>query len=265
MIYQENYFHTKAECDAFEIAAFMTIGDRAEQQDCFGFHLKGTEGLAVLCDGMGGHAAGAQASCYTADHFIKCYRSRCPEEHPITFLNRAIRESDMIVSSMTDENGMPLNSGATTVSVLIDGKDLYWCAAGDSRAYLLRKGEFVQFTYDQNYGTVLDEKFRAGEISPEVYSAEYEKAASLISYVGIGGLELIDYNNEALKLKADDIIIVMSDGLYKMLSDEETAALLSNFTNISDALGAIEMKVRYYAQALNCERDNMTVMIIKIK
>ena len=265
MIYQEEFFQTRAECEAFEIAAFTTIGDRAEQQDCFSFHLKETEGLAVLCDGMGGHADGAQASCYAAYHFIKCYRSKKPEEPPADFLNRTIKGADELVSSMEDENGEPLNSGTTAVSILIEGKKMYWCAAGDSRAYLLRNGRYVQFTYDQNYGTLLNEKLRAGEISPDVYIAEQEKAATLVSYVGVGELDMIDCNNEALTLMADDIIAVMSDGLYRMLSDEETAYLLSNFADISDALEAIEMRVRYYAQTMNCERDNMTVMIIKIK
>ena len=57
----------------------------------------------------------------------------------------------------------------------------------------------------------------------------------------------------------------MSDGLYKLVSDEEIGSVLSNFGNIEDALKALELKAQKAARSSNIKRDNMTSALIKIK
>lgn len=265
MVYQENNLQTSAECPAFSLAAFTTIGDRENQQDCFAFQLNENEGLVILCDGMGGHDDGAAASRSTAEHFTESYINRNSSENEIDFLQRVIMESNDIVKSLTDVNGNAISAGTTAVSLILNSRNLYWCSAGDSRAYLFRNGEFVQFTLDQNYRTVLEENKRAGLINDEEFEKESRKAEALISYVGIDELKLIDYNNDPLSLLPDDVILLMSDGLYKLVSDEEICRLLNNFGNISDALNVLESKTKSNAKARNSIRDNMTVVIIKIK
>lgn len=265
MIYQDNNLQISDECAAFELAAFTTIGDRKNQQDCFGYYLNNNNGIAVLCDGMGGHNEGAFASSTAAECFISRFAGRNENEPEITFMQKVIREANDIVCKAEDESGNLLNAGTTAVSVIISGKKLYWCSAGDSRAYLYRKSEFVQFTQDHNYRTVLDENRRTGIISEKEYIQEYPMADSLISYVGIDNLELVDYNDTPLNLEADDKIIIMSDGLYKLVSDKELCTLLENFGNISDALNVIEARTRSNAKETRALRDNMTVIIIKIK
>ena len=57
----------------------------------------------------------------------------------------------------------------------------------------------------------------------------------------------------------------MSDGLYKLISDQEIARLIDNFSNIEDTLKAFEMKAERIASQKKIIRDNMTVALIKIK
>lgn len=268
MFYQEKNITIHEETSGFELAAFATIGDRTEQQDCFGFHMEDENGMFVLCDGMGGHEGGAAASRAAARHFLDSYEKSAEsgtEENEIDFLNRIIKESNTIVRALPSETENAPKGGTTAVSVIINSRKLYWCSAGDSRAYLFRNGEFVQFTLDQNYRTVLDENIRAGVIDEAEYNRESAMAESLISYIGIRELSLIDYNDAPLELMSEDRIIIMSDGLYKNVSDDELKELLTNFINISDAVSVLETKASKNARKKNTKRDNTTFIIIKIK
>ncbi len=248
----------------FQIAISTAIGDRADQQDSFGYELRFNEGIVVLCDGMGGHAGGKKASDIAVKTILKQYIENDKNVNPIDFLSQSTVEANKMVCMLKNEDGIPLNAGSTLVSVIIKDQMLFWNSVGDSRAYLLRNGEFVQFTVDHKYETVLDEQMRAGLIDEKVYAKENERGEALISYLGIGKLGLVDYNHEPLLLQPDDEIIIMSDGLYKLVCDDEIARVLENFKSIGEALNALEMKAQRAAKQRNISRDNMTVAIIKV-
>ena len=70
--------------------------------------------------------------------------------------------------------------------------------------------------------------------------------------------------DDGLLIKEDKILL-MSDGLYKLVSNDEIKRILSNFSNIEDALKALEIKAQKAARSKNVNRDNMTVALVKIK
>ena len=247
-----------------EIAIKTVLGDRADQQDSFGYELKQEEGLVVVCDGMGGHKGGKIASSIAVETFLSAYLQCDSCNEPISFLNEITNQANNRILTLKDAAGKPLHAGSTLVALLILGNQMYWSSVGDSRAYLLRNGEFVQFTLDHNYKTVLQEKKNAGLINEAEYESESLRAEALISFLGIGELKLIDYNDKPLSLMKDDKIIIMSDGLYKLVSDDEIFRIVDNFNNIGDALQALDMKAQKNAKNY-ISRDNMTVAIIKIK
>jgi len=250
--------------DLFELAAITVLGDRPQQQDCFGWSLRSSGGLVVLCDGMGGHQGGARASAAAVDCFLSAYE-REPDAQPGPLLAGSTMEANSVISGMKDEAGLPLKAGSTLTAVLLRGGELFWSSVGDSRAYLVRGDAFVQFTQDQNYRTVLDEQLRSGTITRETYNRNLPKAEALISYLGIGDLRLVDHNAVPLRLCQGDKLILMSDGLYKLMSDEEISRILENFSSLRDALQALELKARKNAKNSAIQRDNMTVALIKLK
>lgn len=253
------------ENSVLSLSVISVIGDRDDQQDSFGFSLKNDEGIVVVCDGMGGHEGGRIASNIAITRFIDDYDDSYPSNIPDQVLISSAKASDLKVSSLKNINGEPLNAGSTCVALIIKGKKLYWCSVGDSRAYLLRNDEFVQLTQDQNYKTVLDEKLHAGIISEDEYKAEEKRGEALISYLGIGNLSLIDYSESPLLLESGDKIIISSDGLYKLVSDEEIQRVVDNFRKSEEALNALDMKAKKAAKQREKSRDNMTVAIISIK
>lgn len=250
---------------AFQIAVLSVIGDRAEQQDNFGYILKQDEGMVVVCDGMGGHEGGQIASETAVKEFVSRYTENEQIEKQTEVLINTAKIADAQVAQLKNEQGDLLRAGSTLVSIIINKKKLIWCSVGDSRAYLIRGGEMVQLTLDHNYHTVLVEKMNAGLINKEEFLAEDARGEALISFLGIGNLALIDYSETPLELQKDDKIIIMSDGLYKIVSDSEIARILDNFNNISEAIWALEAKAKKNVKNSAISRDNMTVALIKIK
>lgn len=265
MLYHNDQQMVKDENSAFQIAALSAIGDRTDQQDSFGYALKQNEGIVVVCDGMGGHEGGKMASETAMQTFVSEYTDSSPDDEKIEMMIKTAQKADAIVSGLRNENGDLLKAGSTLVSILINRKELMWCSVGDSRAYLARRGEMVQLTQDHNYHTVLIERMNAGLLDEDGFTKEDIRGEALISFIGIGNLGLIDYSQNPFELETDDRIIIMSDGLYKLVSDSEIARILDNFNNIEEAVQALEMKAKKNAKNKDESRDNMTVVIIKVK
>lgn len=262
--HQDNYVGSD-ENALFFLSVFSVIGDRKEQQDSFGFDLRADEGIVVVCDGMGGHEGGKIASTIAVDRLLKAYETDYPCPNVKEMLTEAAKEADGKISSLTHEDGSRMMSGSTLVSVCVRGRELYWVSVGDSRIYLFRDGELVQATEDHIYRSLLDERLREGQIGQEIYETELEKGEALISFLGIGGLPKIGSCDAPFPLQKDDRILLMTDGLYKLVPDEDIERILENFVNTDDALKALEMKARKAAEKRKLSRDNMTLALLKIK
>lgn len=255
----------KDENSIFQLAALSVVGDREDQQDSFGYSLKQEQGIVVVSDGMGGLESGKIASEMAIETFTGDYDEKFLEKEQIEILIDAAKKTDEKLTKIKSESGNLIKSGSTVVSIIIFRKNLIWCSVGDSRAYLLRGGDLVQITQDHNYYAVLTEKMNAGILTSQEYEKEKKHGESLISFLGIGNLSLIDYSKMPIELMKDDRIILMSDGLYKIVTDFEIKRILDNFTNIEEAVQALEMKARKNAKNSGNFRDNMTVALIKIK
>ncbi|MBP3238614.1 MAG: serine/threonine-protein phosphatase [Lachnospiraceae bacterium] len=248
-----------------ELAILSVIGDRSEQQDNFGYEITDRECMVTVCDGMGGHRGGRLASSLAVKHMMDTYRNCYAEKDIISFLHDTTVEADRIVSELKDGEGNKLNAGSTLVSIIIKNNELYWSSVGDSRLYLVRGNEIVQVTLDHNYHEYLNEILYNNQISEEEYEKENQKGEALINYLGVGGLKVIDHNEGPLHLFQGDKLLVMSDGLYKLVEDKSIYNLVNNFGNINEAVESMDLKAEKIARKNKISRDNMTVALIKIK
>ena len=142
---------------------------------------------------------------------------------------------------------------------------MQWVSVGASRIYFYRNEELIQLTKDHNYLTQLQYRMEKGEITADEFESEKSKGEVLVSFMGVGGLSMIDCNAIPLALASGDEILMTTDGLYRLLDDSEICNILLNFKNINEALQALESKARRAAKHKNMSRDNMTVTLIKIK
>ncbi|MGN0165877.1 MAG: PP2C family protein-serine/threonine phosphatase [Lachnospiraceae bacterium] len=262
--YKEN--HQESDENAiFNISALSVIGDRDQQQDSFGYEIKYDEGMAVICDGMGGHECGRLASSKSVDRILDTYLNTYPCENLTEFLKDIVQKIDTEVSSFKHMDGSRMKTGSTLVAVVVGKERLNWVSVGDSRLYIYRQGELIRATKDHNYKLILDEKLLSGQIDDDEYNSEIDNGEALISFIGAGRLPKIDYNETPFALKKNDRLLIVSDGLYKLLSDEQIKTILDNFANINDALNALEWKQRKAAKSSGIKRDNTTAIIIQIK
>ena len=263
----QNDQHTAEKNALFALHALTMLGDREEQQDSYGYHLKKREGLVVLCDGMGGHQGGAKASSLTVRQFLQDYKAwnrEAEEEYSPANLRASALKANEAVCNLKNEEVRSLRAGTTLVSVFIRERKMFWCSTGDTRAYLMRGKELAQLTVDHNYGTVLEEKRAAGLMNEEEMSRSKKREEALVSYLGIGETPLFDENKESLFLQEGDILCLCTDGLYRMLSNEVIKKILVAFPNMGEALKAMEIEVARSAQLNGIKRDNMSVILIKV-
>ncbi len=262
--YKDN--HLIAEENAMlEMAIISVLGERESQEDSFGYCLRDREAIVSVCDGMGGHDGGKMASALAANRIISGFEGQRSLEDPILFLVNTAKETSKEISRQCHPDGTAMKAGSTMATIMLRDGALYWVSAGDSRVYLLRNEEFVQITVDHNYRLMLDEHLAAGEITSQEYEQQIHKGEALISFLGLPELKIMDYNLIPFPVQSNDKILIMSDGLYKLVCDEEIQRILDNFSNISEALQALDMKAKKNAKSRQVARDNMTVALIKIK
>ena len=261
---KKEYTQTNAENAYIEVSILSELGDRTEQQDSSGIECNGNVVLITVCDGMGGHQGGSLASKIAVSTITNSFKDNTLVDY-IGFLHNVVNEADALVSQIQDLEGNRINAGTTMVTVIIDKNQLFWSSVGDSRMYLLRKDVFIQATVDHNYRGYLSEKLMNGEIDKEIYEIENQRGEALLSYLGMNGLSLVDYNREPLQLMGGDSILITTDGLYKILNDSEIMGIIRNFKNNQECGKALMEKTNKMARKKKINRDNITFALIKVK
>jgi PPM family protein phosphatase len=261
-INKDNY-ECHDENKVFELCIESILGTRDDQQDSAAYELKYDEGIVSVCDGMGGHSGGKLASSIAAETMIKTYNEKYPVPNIPEMLTDSIDVLDEAVCRLKKEGGEKMSAGTTLTAVIIQKHNLHWASVGDSRIYIFRNEELAQATKDHNYKMRLDEQLQNNEINSVEYDKLISKGESLISYIGMGGIELKDINTTPLQVFPGDRILLTTDGMFKILSDDQIARILSNFNNNKEALTALMKKVQHNAK--NKSIDNTTAALIKIK
>ena len=119
--------------------------------------------LAVVADGMGGHAGGDVASASTVLDMIHLDHDDYPEGAD-TVLADEIQTANSLLSELVHQNPKLSGMGTTVTALLLEGRKLHFAHIGDSRAYRLRNKKFEQVSIDHTFvQRLIDE----GRLRPE--------------------------------------------------------------------------------------------------
>lgn len=221
--------------------------------------------LAVLCDGIGGHRAGEVAAEMGVSIITEALVVSDVHD-PLNAMEAAITKASDAIFQASQSQGGRIGMGATCAVAWLIGERLYTANLGDSRIYLLREGHLLQLTTDHTW---IQEALDAGVISESVRET-HPNAHVIRRYLGSkippkpdfrlwyfedeGDQEALE--NQGLKIKIGDIVLLCSDGLTDLVSDEEIRAVIkgTDLKKVPDAL--IDMANRRGGH------DNTTVVVM---
>jgi PPM family protein phosphatase len=204
----------------------------------------------AVADGMGGAKAGEVASALAAGAFEGETRSA---EAPEAQLSRILRVANRRIHelALTDESHRGM--GTTLTAAIVSGDEVSFGHVGDSRAYLLREGRLDQLTRDHSLVAELE---RSGQISAE--AAEHHPQRSIITRA-LGPEPDVEVDTYTLAARDGDVILISSDGLTSMISDEEVASILRVGGTLEEAADALVL-----AANQSGGKDNITVVLFRL-
>ena len=248
-------------------AARAIIGKRANQEDSFAIWPSGSETstrrgrglLAVVADGMGGHAGGEIAGDLACRAFVSHFSqsNAAPGER----FGPSLEAANSVIAARGADDPRLDGMGCTLIGAWVDQAGLRWVSVGDSLLLLFRTPDVLRLNSDHSLGAFLDEQVRRGKIS----KAEAEKNLhrnALRSAVTGKAIELKDLQTKPYPLSDGDWLIIASDGIATLTGDEIGDVVYRNREaspeTVADALIAAVLAKDTHDQ------DNATVIAIKI-
>ena len=214
--------------------------------------------VAVLADGMGGHAGGALASRTACETFLSAYcdfdgASRDRLLAGLDAANGAIADC---VRNDPSLSGM----GSTLVGVTFGEGGVEWVSVGDSPLLLYRRGEVATLNEDHSLAPELDRLAAAGQMTEEQARRD-PRRHMLRSAVTGEDLDLVDLSHRPLAVEPGDYIILASDGLQTLEMNEIERIICAYATDGAAAVaGAL---IRAVELVRDPHQDNTTVVAVR--
>lgn len=226
-----------------EVAGRTDVGCvRANNEDNFGYDSR--YGIFVVCDGMGGQAAGEVASKIGVDTVLTYYRTSTDTGHfPVVgeqtetltdranHLGSAIQLANQAVFEASQQHASQAGMGSTVVALSFEGEGSFYSIGhvGDSRIYRVRNGDVEQLTNDHS---LVMEQVRRGLIT--LAEARVSKMQNIIMKA-LGSEGTVKPDLDDLMALENDVLILCSDGLTRHVPDDSMAEVVTNTQDLKQA------------------------------
>lgn len=238
---------------------------RTNNEDCF--RIVPTLNLFVLADGMGGEAHGEVASALAVETVVKhCLESEGNPSAPLTSeakpgltekgrrLTSAVHLANQKVYESAAQHPEQRGMGATMTAAWIEDSTVNIAHVGDSRLYLLRTGVLQQLTSDHS---LVAEQVRRG-----ILTADEAEASTMQNVLlrALGTQPQVEVDAEQVALFPNDVLLLCSDGLTRMVIEPEIAGTLQAEP---DPKRAAEKLIQLANEGGGV--DNVTAIVISLK
>jgi protein phosphatase len=189
---------------------------RPSNEDAFGFSVE--HGVYVVCDGMGGAAAGEIASSLAVDEALE---KLCERPTPMPrAAEDAIVAANHAIFSRSQRNYKLNGMGTTLVAIVVEDRRVWVVNVGDSRCYRLRGAMIEQLTLDHS---LVEEQVRLGRMTAA--EAVRSPLRNVITRA-LGTQSLVTPDIFQQQAEPGDLFLLCSDGLTRELSDQRIADVL---------------------------------------
>jgi serine/threonine protein phosphatase PrpC len=248
---------------AVEVAGKTDVGCvRTNNEDNFGFDSR--HGIFVVCDGMGGQAAGEVASKMGVDIVLDYFRNQAPAAGMRSLnghsgssgsqnLANAIQLANKTIFQAGQEHHGRSGMGSTIVAALVRGNSLAIAHVGDSRIYLIRQGTIQQLTQDHS---LVMEQVRRGYITLE---QAHQSEMQNIILRALGSEETVEADIDDLVAIPGDVLLMASDGLTRYVQDEQILKIVLGPRGLEQACGELVKAARDGGGD-----DNITCLLVRI-
>ncbi len=207
--------------------------------------------LYIVADGMGGHNAGEFASSFGTQKVVESISNSA-----LTDVKQIVEEALYVgnASVFSAAIGDKMGCGTTMVIAVVDGTILHVFNVGDSRLYLSRKDSIQQITRDHS---VVEEMVRRGLITEEEAEIHPDRHKITRAF----GIEpSVNWDTFVIdNIEAGDHLLLCSDGVTNMISDEELYEILSDDVEVDEKVD----RIVDLANA-NGGADNITAIVVEI-
>lgn len=223
---------------------------RTQNEDAY--YVDDALGLYLVFDGMGGHASGQVASDLAVRTVVHALKTQdpppAPGQEPLIAAMQAANTSVFQRSQIdTKCHGM----GTTAVSFRVENDLLNICHCGDSRAYLLRGGQFVQLTRDHSLANLYaDRPELVGTLGP---------ATSNVIIRAIGLEAAVEIEHRTVAMEHGDVFLLCCDGLTDLVDDWMIREIMTS----GETLEVVADNLIRSANA-NGGTDNITVIVVSV-
>ena len=250
---------------AVQVAGRTDVGCvRNNNEDSFGYDT--ACGVYVVCDGMGGQAAGEVASKLAVETVLEYFRRHSSEGNfpqvgenfddispDANALASAVQAAGIRIFHEAQEQPERQGMGSTIAALLMRAGKASIAHVGDSRVYLLRDGQIRQLTADHS---LVMEQVRRGLMTIE--EAERSSMQNIITRA-LGPEESAEPDVQDVELSPGDTFLLATDGLTKLVKEHR----LSEITNSAPSLEKACDVLVAAARAAGGD-DNITCLLVRI-
>lgn len=222
--------------------------------------------LAVIADGIGGHRAGEVAAELAVNTISQVVAGGDPSQ-PMVTLQNAVIQASRAIYKLAQRDPVLHGMGSTCACAWIIGEQLFTASAGDSRIYLIRGERILRLTTDHTW---VQEAIDQGVLRPEQARA-HPNAHVIRRYLGsrqevVPDLRVRTYvdedyfseSNQGTYLLPGDILLLSSDGLTDLVSDNEILTAVRNH----DLKASLDALIRLANQRGG--HDNITLVALGV-
>ncbi len=218
------------------------------------------QSVAIVADGMGGYQGGKVASDLTVTSIIESIDQFFPEDRDASYseidmtfvIKRAIKYANDKVYSLSQDHLELAGMGTTVVTAIVSQEEVVVGHAGDSRAYIISDDQIMQITTDHS---LVNELVHQGKISEE--EALIHPQRHMITRA-LGTSPNIEVDIGKYEWGANDILLLCTDGLSEVVSQEQLLHALHNEPSLDQAVTCLLNKSLEVGG-----KDNITIVAIK--